>query len=370
MKRILTLDIGSSSLGWAVTSYQSHQESRTEQHGVVTFEAGMPKDKKGYYSPTKKRRESRNARVLSQHRRYRKQNLLRLLIREGMVPLESRHLKRWVYYKKGQPRVFPESKHFRKWLDCNFSYNDGPEYKNPYDLRVKALNEPVSDHEFGRALYHLMQRRGYKDIGGKDKETKKQEKRRSQKMVDQADQLSLKDAIAKHEYLSKAFKYEFLDKNQPEGAKTNKGLRTRNQLTYRHECEQELIALCEKQGYDTQDYDRYKSKQPSKNSFVQHLYRFIIYQLPLKSQKGNVGKCTLEPKRRRCPASHPLSEVFRAWHFINNIKYEHEGKMKTLDLDLKKQVFKQVFLKQVKNFEFKKVQTALFKIKKISSKFN
>jgi hypothetical protein len=29
-----------------------------------------------------------------------------------------------------------------------------------------------------------------------------------------------------------------------------------------------------------------------------------------KSQKGNIGKCTLEPNKPRCPVSHPVFEIF------------------------------------------------------------
>ena len=46
----------------------------------------------------------------------------------------------------------------------------------------------------------------------------------------------------------------------------------------------------------------------------------IFYKRPLRSQRGNVGKCTLEPNKPRCPIGHPLFEKFRAWTFINNIK--------------------------------------------------
>ena len=36
------------------------------------------------------------------------------------------------------------------------------ELKDPYELRAKALDEKLSLHELGRALFHINQRRGFK----------------------------------------------------------------------------------------------------------------------------------------------------------------------------------------------------------------
>ena len=34
---------------------------------------------------------------------------------------------------------------------------------NPYELRLKALSEPLTKVELGRVFYHLSQHRGYKE---------------------------------------------------------------------------------------------------------------------------------------------------------------------------------------------------------------
>ena len=51
----------------------------------------------------------------------------------------------------------------------------------------------------------------------------------------------------------------------------------------------------------------------------------MFWQRPLRSQKGTIGKCTLEPNKFRCPESYPAFEEFRAWSFLNNIKYTIKG---------------------------------------------
>ena len=61
---------------------------------------------------------------------------------------------------------------------------------------------------------------------------------------------------------------------------------------------------------------------------MNQIWQAIIWQRPLRSQKGNIGKCTLEPKTQRIPTSHPLFEIFRAWSFINTIKYNDDENVK------------------------------------------
>jgi CRISPR-associated endonuclease Csn1 len=40
---------------------------------------------------------------------------------------------------------------------------------NPYELRARGLDAPLTPHEFGRALFHLNQRRGFKSNRKTDK---------------------------------------------------------------------------------------------------------------------------------------------------------------------------------------------------------
>ena len=55
---------------------------------------------------------------------------------------------------------------------------------------------------------------------------------------------------------------------------------------------------------------------------VHQIEKAIFYQRPLKSQKGQVGKCVFEKNKTRCPSSHPMYEEFRMLSFINNIKIQ------------------------------------------------
>lgn len=91
------------------------------------------------------------------------------------------------------------------------------------------------------------------------------------------------------------------------------------------------------------------------------LQNAIFYQRPLKSQKGLVAKCTLEPNRKRIAISHPLFEEFRMWESINRIKIKKEegGKLDFLD-KVEKELIKNEFL-QITDFEFNKIANKLSK---------
>lgn len=356
MKKILGLDLGSSSIGWAL-----RDEENNIKTGVVTFDSGMSKGTGGYTSPTKERREARSKRRLLQARKYRKWELLKILIKHNYTPLLEEELERWSKYEKGVPQKFPESPLFQLWLRCDFSYDGGIKYNNPYELRVKALDHTLSKHEFGRALYHLVQRRGYKNIGEsdtdelnvdeakKDAETKKQLERR------EADGFS--QALQQNRTIAEALKKEFLDKNK----------RARNQYPLRKEYRAELEALCKGQGFDI-------SREPSgnyKDSIVQSFWKAIIWQRPLRSQKGNIGSCTLEKDRPRCPVSHPLFEIFRAWQFINTIKYKKDKvSVESLPNEIRYKLYVDFFLKKDKNVKFAEIKKFLDKQFKNNYEYN
>ncbi len=338
------LDLGSSSLGWAIRN-----DDEITKKGVITFSSGMVKGQGGYSSPTRDRREARSKRNLIRARKYRKWKLLKILcVNNEFAPLDINELEIWSKYKKGKTRKFPEKESFLSWLACDFSYEQGEKYKSPYELRVKALRDRLTKHEFGRVLYHIVQRRGYKDIGESDKETETQIKRRGESGFDQA--------LEKHGTIAKALKLEFLDK----------GKRTRNEYPYREEYQNELELICKAQGYDISKEGKYGYH----DTFVLSLWKAIIWQRPLRTQKGTIGKCTLEPSKLRCPLSHPVYEISRAWQFINTIKfYDETGEKQFLSKALRDSLFNELFIKK-DSFKFEDIRKFLDRKLKRKTKYN
>jgi CRISPR-associated endonuclease Csn1 len=264
------------------------------------------------------------------------------------VPLTKEELFRWSKYQKGITKKFPENSNFKKWLACDFSYQDGITYKNPYELRVKALDEKLSKHELGRVLYHIVQRRGYKDIGETNKETETQISRRGIS--------GFQEAIDQNRTIAEALMNEFL----------KKGKRARNEYPYRDEYELELEKILKAQSFSVS-----KNKEDKyDNSFVQNLWNAIIWQRPLKTQKGLIGKCTLEPTKLRCPISHPFYEISRAWQFINTIRIiNNDGSKQELDLKLKKDLFVGLFLVK-DDFKFEEIKNFINKKQPNKAKYN
>jgi len=89
-KKILGLDLGSNSLGWALIEYDQNSSGKIIDNGVRVFEAGMKGDiERGKAeSRNKKRRENRLTRRQYNRRRRRKLRLVLQLKEAGLLPLE------------------------------------------------------------------------------------------------------------------------------------------------------------------------------------------------------------------------------------------------------------------------------------------
>ena len=130
----LGLDIGTNSIGWTLLDLEPLDEDRfrpigIRAMGVRIFPDGrVPKDET---SLAKTRREARSARRRRDRYIARRTNLIHALVRMGLMPQDEKE---------------------RRQLAA----------LNPYQLRARAVREPLSPFFLGRALYHLNQRRGFR----------------------------------------------------------------------------------------------------------------------------------------------------------------------------------------------------------------
>ncbi len=163
MRRILGLDLGTNSIGWAIVDADINSDGKVLQHksiidsGVRIFPEGIDPTTMGQGDKEKsknaERREHRQKRRQFYRKRLRKIKLLEILIKHKMCPLTKEELNTWKYWNKNnteQKRVFPNSDAFTEWLKLN-----------PYELRDKALKKNITHLELGRVLYHMIQRRGF-----------------------------------------------------------------------------------------------------------------------------------------------------------------------------------------------------------------
>jgi CRISPR-associated endonuclease Csn1 len=150
MAKILGLDLGTNSIGWAVVDEEANQPILNK--GVRIFSEGVNKDSKGNeQSKAAERTKFSAARRMKFRCKLRKYQTLKGLIQNNMCPLSLEELELWK-----QKKIYPKNEEFINWLRTH-------EDKNPYFFRAKAVNEKlVNPLQLGRALYHLAQRRGFK----------------------------------------------------------------------------------------------------------------------------------------------------------------------------------------------------------------
>jgi CRISPR-associated endonuclease Csn1 len=367
MEKILGLDLGTNSIGWAIREINNDLENQIIDKGVLTFDKGVT-EVKGIETPmVKARTEARGKRRNYQSEKYRKWELLECLINEGMCPLTIEELNGWRQYTKGIGRRYPQSEKFIQWLRFDFDGDDKPDFErlgyskheSYYLFRSLIIDESKIDifrrepFIIGRVLYQLVQRRGYNDGQNIDENEKDELSKTIKKGGGDSGAVGsdqIEPFIAKYKTLGAAL-YEVQKQN---------GVRIRKRYNLRSQLDKELQSICNTQG-------------------LEHLYKAfwgsIIWQRPIRSQKGLVGLCTFEQNKRRCPISHPLYEEYRTWVFINNLKIKpiikNDISINKIELNeaLHKVVYPQ-FFKAANDFKLSSIVKELEKVGfEITAKF-
>ncbi len=328
--KVLGIDTGTNSLGWAIVSRDEELGTcHLEEHGVNIFQEGVKREKGIESSKAAERTEKRSSRKHYWRRKVRKINLLRILIANRLCPpLANDALKDW-----RSKRIYPMDELFIQWQRTDDHHNINPYYYRYLCLKEK-LNLELPEKRFilGRALYHLNQRRGF--LSNRKSQDKEDETGKVKKGISQ---LSADMESARCEYLGEYFYHLY-----------EKGERIRNHYTAREEHYlKEFKAICEKQQLE--------------ESLVNKLQLAIFYQRPLMSQKQNVGRCPFEPKKSRCPISHPLFEEFRMYQLLNNIRMRDplDSEMRLLSEEEKDKIRPLFYRKSKKLFDFSDIAKAL-----------
>lgn len=327
MTKILGIDTGTNSLGWAIVEKKA-DEYHLQDKGVNIFQEGVKIEKGIESSKAADRTAHKAARVRNYRIKLRKIRLLRILSDAHLCPpLSKVELSAWRLKKE-----YPKNDLFMQWQGT-----DDESEKTPYAYRHKCLHECLDFNSMtdryilGRAFYHMIQRRGFlsnrKDQSGDDTgKVKESISNLTQEMHDDG-----------YEYLGDYF-YSLY----------NKGEKIRNHYTARNEHYlAEFKAICEKQKLD-------KNLGPE---IVRQIEKAIFDQRPLKSQKGQVGKCVFEKNKTKCPSSHPMYEEFRMLSFINNIKIQtpNDSALRPLSAEERELIMPLFFRKSKKQFDFEDI---------------
>ena len=273
---VLGIDLGVRSVGLALIDPEGHQLVNT---AVRVFREGVEGDFESGQDTSRntKRRQARLARRQTERHARRSRKVFHLLQGMGLLP------------EGDEPHLL------LKALDLELSKRYPPHPGVPYTLRAKALQEALTPHELGRALYHLAQRRGFLS-------------NRLAQVKDDEDAGKVKSGIESLRGAMQAAGTRTLGEyfSQVDPHET----RIRTRYTDRKMYLAEFDAICVAQSVH----------QPLTPPFQAALKQAIFHQRPLKDQSDLIGVCTLIPTEKRVPVYHLDFQRFRLLDKVNNLR--------------------------------------------------
>lgn len=300
MTKILGLDLGTNSIGWALIDESQSKilgiGSRIFPMGVENLGEGEGRE----MSKNAGRTGARGVRRKFFRKRLRKKVLLKALSENKMCPMLTSDFEEWKKTKQ-----FPSEK-LANWFALN-----------PYELRQKALNEKLSLEEIGRIFYHLIQRRGFLSNsrkGGTDDGAIFKGNEKEGKIGITKTQESIKERTLG------SYLYEIYPKEkQP----FKGGLeRIRNRYTTRRMYVDEFELIWNKQSqFHSNLNEDLKTLFGGRKLDGYKEDGILFHQRPLRSQKHLVGNCSFEPTKTKCPISAIPFEQFRVWQWVNTVEY-------------------------------------------------
>ncbi|MDD3183509.1 MAG: type II CRISPR RNA-guided endonuclease Cas9 [Alphaproteobacteria bacterium] len=273
----LSIDLGSTSLGWNLFETQKDRVVGLKDLGVRIFSDGRDSKSKEPLAVT--RRQARGMRRNLDRRKWRRQLLLSFLVEIGLMPKEESE---------------------RKKLEA----------LDPYEWRAKAIKEKIPAHHLGRVFFHINQRRGFKsnrkvDKGENDVGAMKIA------MRDLDGKLLLTNSKTLGDYFAKLH----ANKEPVRVHRTGIGNKaTYNFYTTREMYEKEVITILAEQR---------KHHEFLTEGVCQKLIHIIFFQRPLRP--AVVGKCTFEHDELRARLALPIVQKFRTLQEVNNLAVENFG---------------------------------------------
>lgn len=294
----LGLDLGPSSLGWAIVDEEGHQIIAS---GVRVFPEGVDRDKQGgEISKKEQRRLARGMRRQTARRSRRKRRLRKALVKAGLLPEVA------LRPANDRQRIDWEGEQIQK--------------EDPYSLRRRALREKLEPYEIGRVFMHLNQRRGFLS----NRKTDSAKKKENSAILEEISTLEAN--------LGKSTLGQYLAELHAD----NPHARIRNQHTRRDMYEREFEAiwaaqqqhhpalLTEQLKYGSAGKQTYPC-EPGASHSVSPLERYglhglLFFQRPMYWPLSVIGQCELEPKERRCPRADRLAQRCRLLQEVNNLR--------------------------------------------------
>lgn len=297
----LGIDMGTNSIGWCLFRLAEHGSPiGIEALGVRIFSDG--RNPQSDTSLAVDRRNARSARRRRDRFLDRRDDLMKALVRHGLMPADATE---------------------RKAL----------EMLDPYELRAKGLHEKLHPHHLGRAIFHLNQRRGFKS----NRRTNKAQKNDDVKgmkggivKLNEAMVASGTRTLGEYLYVKRRKGRSVRGWDGKDGKQTEKVLPVRARPTVvKNKNEYEFYpdrAMYERE-FDLLWQQQRDLGAPLTEAARAELRDIILYQRPLA--KIIPGKCALDPTDQRAPLALPSVQLFRIMQEVNNLQ--------TVDLHQKRQ---------------------------------
>ena len=330
-KYSLGLDIGTSSVGWAVLDLD---KERIHDLGVRIFE--RPEDPQNGDSLAKPRRDARSARRRLKRRRQRLNHLKQFFVDQNILTKD---------------RV-------EEVLDYKSDFNK----LDVYGLRTKALTEELSSEELLKVLYQIAKRRGFKSNRKVVEESDKEGGRVTSALKTNEKFLADNNYTTVGEALSRDEKFALHKRNKRDDY-TNSF--ARDDFLY------ELETIIKTQ----RNYALKNVPEPAINELIYGIddgqvtnVSAIMYQRPFMTKElieKMVGKCTFEDGEKRAPKASYSFEVFRLASDLSHLVFiprdasKRQAKRENLEIRLSPEQIKQVIelAKSQKSLTYKKVRS-------------
>ncbi len=292
--KVLGLDVGSSSVGGALIDLD---DCVVERAFARVFPEGVDRDQQGgEQSKSQTRRTARGMRRQISRRVRRKQLLRQALQQVGLLPNSADELTAVLA-------------------------------ANPYHLRQKGVSEKLEQHELGRVLFHLATRRGFLS-------NRKPDKARDTKgMLEEIGELQQR--LEDREETLGQFLSSKLKQHDHSAEDHSRPVRGRHTQRSMYEAEFEAIWNKQRDFYPKVLTDQLKYGRTGKQEFPTKpsgrrrglslvdrfgLHGLIFFQRSMYWPKSMIGRCELEPKKKRCPKANRLAQLFRILQEVNNLK--------------------------------------------------
>lgn len=299
MKYKLGLDLGSTSLGWAVVELGDNDEVlRLVDMGVRIFPDGQEHSQTGTKSLASVRSAKKQQRNQVDRRKARRKQLFAKLTSAGLLPTDKFMLTELLSPRAGNENL-----------------------TNPYWLRNKAIEEQVSLYELGRILWHLSKHRGF--AGKRDQDID----------VQSVKQDAESDEVAATQEIKSVNKR--IERLRLEIAKED--CKTLGQYLYKKYSQNKTVrftaldaATGQSSGFPSRKlyqeefdaiWDKQRNYYPSvlNDQLRKELRDDIIYfQRPLAYKE--VGKCRFEKSEDRIAKAQPLYQEYRILQDINDLE--------------------------------------------------